>query len=200
MNRLLKMLIWLSIAISTSCAISKKENERIDQLLSQQSKEIEIPKADSITTEMLRKFEVHATQKLEDIYDYLELLGNKSYSEGMKDEIKISALELFYHANSSVLLFDETSEEPRSVEEALNVYEEETSNAPLSVSKIEIVKPLSQAGKDLFMGQMSFDLTIGKEDEAKVMRKNVDFSLRKVEKGLGKESIIIWEIFLEGIR
>ncbi len=193
------MLIWFSVAINISCAISKKENERIDKLLSQQSKEIEIPKADSITKEMLRKFEVRATQKLEDFYDYLELLGNESYGESMKDEIKISAQGLFYNANSSVILFDERSEYPRPVEETLNGYEESSKGEPISVGKIEIAKPLSHAGKDLFMGQMSFDLTIGKEEEATVMQKKADFSLRKVEKGFGKESIVIWEIFLEGI-
>lgn len=189
---------WMLI-VCMSCAISKKENERMDKLLSQQASPPEIKIADTLTTDMLQKYEIRAVQKLEEFYDYLYLLSNDAYDETMKVEIRTSAMGLFYDVDKSIIPLDATDGEGKVVEMCLLDQQASAEDSDLSISSIEIITPLQLSDIDRYDGQLSFKLTIGKEEDQKDMSKSAAFSLRKIEKTIGTESVKIWEVFLERI-
>jgi hypothetical protein len=199
MNKIwINMGFWMLI-VYMSCAISKKENERMDKLLSQQATPPEIKIADTLTADMLPNYEVRAVQKLEEFYDYLYLLSNDAYDKTMKSEIRTSAMGLFYDLDKSIIPLDATDGEGKPVEMFLLDQQESAADSDLSISSVEIITPLQLSATDRYDGQLSFQLSIGKEGHQKNLSKSAAFSLRKIEKTIGTESIKIWEVFLERI-
>lgn len=183
---------------SMSCAISKKENERMDKILSQQATPPDFKFVDTPTADMLRNYEIRAIQKLEEFYDYFVLLSNDAYAESMKSEIRTSALGLFYDVHEPINPLDPSVDEDKTVEMFLFDQQEAEEN-DLSLSTMEIVTPLQISSPDSYTGQLTFQLTLGKEGDQKMISKSAVFTLRKIEKTIGIESVIVWEVFLEGI-
>jgi len=198
MNRINVNFIWLVLLVATSCAISKKENERIEKLLSQQSTHVEIPHADSLTQEMLRKYENRAIQKLEDFYDYLGLLGNKNYGASMKQEIVISAQSLFYDPDTGINPFDSTRSKNYSVATCLENQQKATIE-DFSVLEIGITDSLKLKNSNHYEGMISYLLALGQNEDRALIQKQAIFSLRKINKKIGNDSLEIWEVLLERI-
>lgn len=200
MNRVINVISLWVLVFSISCAISKKENERVEQLLNAPAKPIQSGSVDSLTTEKLEGFEVRAVQKLEDFYDYLGFLSGDNFDDAMKDEIRFSAIGLFYDPKASVCPVDiEGNKDAFTVERFLADSVIGAVSQNLSVSSSEIIKPLEFVSESHYKGQVAFQLKLGRDSDSKVISKKADFSLRKIDKNLGSESVKIWEVFLEGI-
>ncbi len=200
MNKVISFVgLWVLI-FAMSCAISKKENERVEQLLDTSSKPVQLTSADSLTKERLKGFEGRAEQKLDDFYDYLTFLSGGNYDDAMKDEIRFSALGLFYDPKASVCPVEiKGVNDSFPVESFLADSVVNTLPKNLSISSFEIIRPLEFVTEAYYHGQLAFELKVGKEDEGRVLSKKADFSLRKINKKLGKESVKTWEVFLESI-
>lgn len=198
MNRKKIMYIWIVLLVASSCAISRKENERIEKLVSQQASKVEIPIVDSLTQDMLSKYENRAIQKLEDLYDYLGLLGNANYGLSMKEEIKISAKELFFDPVVEINPFDSIELEKSPLITCLE-RQQNMAVEDFSISSVEIDESLKLESKNNYEGQISYFLMIGKDEDGVQIRKKANFSLRKIEKNIGNDSVKIWEVFLESI-
>jgi hypothetical protein len=181
-----------------SCAISKKENERLDKILSQQSTPSEIKFVDKPNADMLRNYEIRAIEKLEEFYDYFVMLSHDAYEESMKSEIRASALGLFYNVNERIHPLDPSLGEAKTVERCL-MDQQETDENDVSVSSIEITTPLQISAAAHYEGQLSFQITLGKEGNQKIISKSAAFTLRKIKKTIGTESVLIWEVFLDRI-
>ena len=198
MNRINLNLIWIILLIASSCAISRKENERIEKLLGQQAAQADTPMADSLTQEVLIKYEDRAIQKLEDFYDYLTLLGNASYGKSMKEEIVISALGLFFDSAIEINSFGALSSQKFSLISVLEI--QQSSPVPdFTISHFEISESLKLKSTSNYAGQISYLLVLGKEEDRVDYKKHANFCLRKIDKKIGNKSIEIWEVFLEDI-
>ncbi len=204
MNRIFHI-VWIGMIIYfSSCAISKKENERIDKMLSSQA----IPFAmdaslvsDSLSQENLRNFELRAIQKVIDLYDYLAILGDANYKKSIREEIKNSAEDQFFDAHTPIQPFidDTRLKEYISVEMYLDqVLFEKNSNLNI-ITNVKISQILESVNKHLFIGKISFELRTETEGNEGGKSKYVDFSLRKIEKDFGNESLRIWEVYLDRI-
>ena len=200
MNKYLNAIVlWLFIFLM-SCAISKKENDRFEQLLNSQSNLDIYEYVDSLTLEQLQSFEVHSAQKLEDFYDYLALLSNEKISIVVKEEIRYSALKLFYNPNLSIIPFKiNQGTEGLSLSEYLLAVPETNIDDNGSVSSLEIIKPLEYVQKYHYEGSFAFQIKIDKDNASEILFKKAHFSLRKIEKEIRNETFEMWEVFLDKI-
>jgi hypothetical protein len=200
MNKYLNAIVlWLFIFLM-SCAISKKENDRLEQMLNSRSNLDIYEYADSLTLEQLQSFEVHAAQKLEDFYDYLALLSNEKISIVVKEEIRYSALKLFYNPNSYIVPFKiNQGTEGLSLSEYLLAVSETNIDDNVSITSLEISRPLEYIQKYHYEGSLAFQIKISKDNFTEILYKKADFSLRKLDKKNQNESVEVWEVFLDKI-
>ncbi len=202
MNKTLKLFLLILVISFMSCAISKKENERIENLIARQ----EIPSdnsliSDTITDEKLQHYEIRAIQKLEDFYSYLALLGNDNYTTSLKEEVRNSAVGLFFDTMGTINPFENSRDSSGSI--SVEQFLSQQLTDPLYIQFVpvnpQISASLELSDKNAFTGSIVFQV-INKEDpESKRITKYADFSLRKVEKSFGNESMHIWEVFLDNI-
>jgi hypothetical protein len=198
-KRLNAILICLSIFLM-SCAISKKENDRFEQILNLQSNLDNYEYADSLTLEQLQNFEVHAAQKLEDFYDYLSLLSNDKISDVVKEEIRYSAVKLYYDPNLSIVPFQINNEtEGLSLSEYLMAVSVTHNDENGSITSLEIIKPLEYVQKYHYEGSLAFQIKIDKDNASEILHKKADFSLRRMDKEIRNETVEMWEVFLDKI-
>ncbi len=198
-KRLNAILIWLSIFLM-SCAISKKENDRFEQILNLQSNLDNYEYADSLTFEQLQNYEVHAAQKLEDFYDYLALLSNDKISAVVKEEIRYSAVKLYYDPDLSIVPFKTNlGTEGLSLSEYLLAVSVTNNDEKASITSLEIIKPLEYVQKYHYEGSFAFQIKIDKDNASEILHKKADFSLRKMEKEIRNETFEMWIVFLDKI-
>jgi len=199
MNSYTRNLIIVCL-LSASCAISKKENERIDQMLSEQAKPLELQIEDSLTTDLLAKFETRAIQKLQEFYDYLSLLRDDRYDQSMKEEIRYSASGLFLSSDQIIAPLVPENHSEASVDEMLMKSQQKPFLEQFEIVSIEVDQPLTQISQKVYQGELNYELKVGKASEVISYKKRATFSLRKIEKNLGGESLEVWEVFLNQIQ
>ena len=198
MNKILINIGFWMMILLTACAISKKENERLEKIVSQQNSNATFNFDDSLTVDRLEYYEIHAIQKLEDFYEYLDLLSKEIYDDTVKNEIRFSAKELFYNPVVLIRPFDfETADYALSVDSCLfhpwNILQD---NKIVLIS-VKVAQPLEHVDENLYVGQISFELKVEAGD--KVISKKADFSLRKIVNNNGIDTISSWKIFLDKI-
>lgn len=188
----------------SSCAISKKENERIDKMLNSQTIPFVVDASlvsDSLSPNNLRNFELRAIQKVIDLYDYLAIMGDDSFKKSIREEIRNFAEDQFFDAHTAIQPFIDNArlKEEISVEIYLDQVLIETKTSTNIITNVKISQLLEQVNVDLFIGKTSFELSKETDGNVGAKSKYVDFSLRKIDKDFGDESLRIWEVYLDRI-
>lgn len=197
MNNLRHILILLFAVFSIGCAISKKENERLNKKNSGQVfSETMSLMGDTISKENLQYFENRVIQKLVDFYDYLNILGHESFNSTIMGEVRSSAEKLFYNSQITINPYGIQQSEILLKTVELLVDENYGDNALpiLGILNVEIIEGLHLLDDGYFAGKLQFDI---KNDlDAVIVTKEATFSLRRIEKKFGEESVLVWEVFL----
>jgi len=193
-------LILLLIFVFAACAISKKENERLEKKDSGKefSNDITMP-GDTVSKENLKYFENRAIQKLIDFYDYLNMLGHDNFNNTIMEEIRSSAGKLFFDPKIKINPYIADPQVAKSQTLVLLLKENIGDNAlpEIDILNVEIAKELQSQEAEYFKGILNFDI---KNDEASIIvTKEATFSLRKIEKKFGEDSVMVWEVFLDCI-
>lgn len=197
MINLRHILILLIALFSIGCAISKKENERLDKKNSGHvfSEMISLM-GDTISKENLQYFENRVIQKLVDFYDYLNILGHESFNSTIMGEVRSSAEKLFYNSQITINPYRIQPQENllKSVELLIDENYGDNALPVIGILNVEITEGLHLLADGYFAGKMQFD--IKNDMDAVIVTKEATFSLRKVEKKFGQESVLVWEVFL----
>ena len=191
------MIICITL-LSGSCAISKKENDRFDKIDAGQIMSNTLTN-DSVSQESLRHFEDRAIQKLVDFYDYLNILGHDNFNEDIMDEVRFSAEKLFFYAEEVIDPFMIRHQElpVKSIRLLLTENSGENPLPEMEILNVEIIDKLQRNEHGFYVGELSFD--IKSNTDAVIVSKQGVFSLRKIDKKFGSETIKVWEVFLDRI-
>lgn len=200
MSELVKYICFATLMFLMSCAISRNENERVDNLINDEQLSSKAELTDSLTSEVLSRYETRAIQKLEDFYDYLNLLCSEQYDVDVKLEIRKMAAALFYDDQVLINPFH-LSEQVNSlpVIDYLDLHSNESASSDLVINEVEVQEHLSKKSKDVFVGRMIFRLRYSSDLSASEKRKYADFSMRRITKVINTEKSEIWEVYLDKV-
>jgi len=160
--------------------------------------------SDTLSNASLRAFEGMGGMKLADLGDYLMILGDTAVAETFREKAREMIRGLFLSENSVVRLTGQ--ENPGIREVSVNTLLNPVKGNPVISGKIipdsvRVKQPLKWIGKAIYAGTLSFAYI--PEDK---MNKNgpgpasvsgtVDFLVTRHEKNFGKDTLMIWDVFL----
>lgn len=149
----------------------------------------------------LPAFERRAAQKVKDMFNYIEIISNKTYDETLRQEALKMCLDLF-EKGSTVKSGILTGEKAKSYELASffkAVFNTELAPIELSVSTIKTLKPLAyNEAKSAYTGSLELHLDIVWKGKAQHFQKDyiMEFQLKKVSKRFGTTTEQVWEVLL----
>lgn len=193
------ILLGFTIISSMACAISKNEKDPISKTNGQQAVANNTLAKDSISHDNLKHFEDRAIQKVIDFYDYIDILGHDDFNNAIKDKVRSSAEALFYNPQSLVDPFaDPNGTGLTSLHLLLQEMDIENAPPELDILNIEIIEKFKLINESHYAGTMQLD--IRNKSASIIITKEIDFSLRKIEKKFGNETMEIWEAFIDKIQ
>jgi hypothetical protein len=196
MNRWFELTGIVMIFLFSSCAISKKENERMVETLREPAVLPEIVGVGTPDSVMLASYENRAMQKLEDFYDYANLLMREDYSDELKGEIRASANSLFSDPAALARPFEGADSYPRPLSSCLSGLQADGSKKNFSPKAIKLLDPLVQISDNRYDGRLLFLLEVQKNGDLRILNKTVRISLQKIKKSTGSRSYVLWEVYL----
>lgn len=143
--------------------------------------------SDKLTSSELDAFEKRAVQKLEDFYNYLEVISNPGYDKTLREEAKKQALELFSGNECRV----DGIKVGTLLDSCINITQE-TKSFNVEDARVKEKFPL-QAGVAGYSGSMEFRLSSASSSSA---AKQASILLIKTEKIFGTEKKQVWTVFL----
>jgi len=161
-----------------------------------------------LSPETLKAFEMSASRKLTDLADYFRIYSDKSVDITFKNQARQMIIELF--ADSTMMINRKITEAGKQGNVSLTdfldrqVAEKEFTGAPVFDS-ISVSRHLTRTGESRYSGSLSFVRTIsvhspeGQELKNRT-RLSAGFCAMKKNKSFGKDTLMIWSVFLGEIK
>ena len=200
-------LIFLYLLITAkSCDNHERSDDARDQvrLTSTRDSILSTFESDTLSNASLRAFEVTARINLSDFNDYLTILNDTSVAGIFREKAR-EMIRMLFISENSVLRFtnpDNLGKREISVKQLL-AYGKGCSIpfGKIITDSIRIERSLHQAGDSIYVGKLSFSYIPAMEKTSKKLKQalavgTVDFIVTKHEKNFGKDTLMIWDIFL----
>jgi hypothetical protein len=147
--------------------------------------------AEILDENSLKAFEKRAEQKLEDFYNFLEVVSTPSYDMKLRQDAKKQALELFSGKECTV----EGVKVEKLLDSCLALTQKTKSNV---MGKISIRKKFPSVPDVVgYSGMLDFMLFTGSSQS---VTKEASMMLIKTEKLFGSERKQVWTVYLCGIK
>ena len=152
---------------------------------------------DRLSEAQLSAFEIRAQQKLRDLVDYLNIVGNSSLDSAFRQEAARQAEALLAPPST-----EEEAEKESFIFEASGIYTlPEFMRAfpdTLLITSLTVDQPLELNGSQ-YRGQLSFKSSTAGDDEESTEHQ-ARMVVQKVTKAFGEETEEVWEVLLEDIQ
>ena len=157
--------------------------------------------SDSLSDSTIRAFESRAIQKISDLRDYISILSDTSLDKTFKQQARAMALKLFISKNCTLPSPLNSGDEIIKISDLLDSLKSGSAeNLRLSVNSTDISEH-AQKQEKTYQGIVIFDMRY-KGGEVRFREKTkvqCTFSIKKTKKAFGKETKLIWEVFLGNI-
>ncbi|MCH8330179.1 MAG: hypothetical protein IH946_02185 [Bacteroidetes bacterium] len=150
-------------------------------------------KSDVLADEALDAFENRAMQKLEDFYNFVEIIRGSTTDSVLNRQAKRLALNLFSNSDCSIII---PEKEITIIDYLESQRSEDFGKLNTSIFNVTVSDPLTLMDDVTFAGKLSFQLQGSKKGSVEQGKKSVFIMLRKVPKSFGKEEQLIWQVFL----
>ncbi len=135
---------------------------------------------DTLNSQQKELFGKRAIQKLEDYYNYVEIISNKNYDAALRDHAKTLASELFLDKKNTGLILDSISSTP-------------SDSSAVSINNIAIKSIPKMINDSLYKGSLMFEEKV----HNKIQARYTGFIIKKVTKNFGQEQSLVWETYLD---
>ncbi len=160
---------------------------------------------DSLSPERLKAFEVRATQKLKDLYDYFRMMLDTSIEKSFKLQAKQMMLALFESPESSIVVALDEGDKPQkmTVSDFANKL---TSASPINLKfEIEKIRTNTEIEKGtIYKGELIYTQTIYRMEGSNPViiqhgATKVKYVIKRIKKQFGNTQKEVWEVLLGDI-
>ena len=199
-------LVILLFTSVISCGPSGSKNDGHDSINKYSLQDINL-ELDSLSIRNIDAFEQRAIQKLQDLRDYFEILSDSTIETEFKNQALIMAEDLFANQDNSITFkFDENND---STSENVNTFFNSMQNGTFGMLSFEIhdislIQNIQKLNDMEYRGAVNFRLIITTRQKNEPSRKSrmrmqCEIIAKKIQKQFGKESKLVWEVFLGNI-
>ena len=203
------LLIYL-LTTAKSCDRQEQYDESVDQLSVERAQDSikSIFESDTLSIVSLHAFEATAKIRLADFSDYLVIVDDTSVAETFREKAKKMIRGLFISENSVIRCTNPDnhgSEEIPILQLLKDSKEPRTYFERIIKDSIRIKDPLKMAGDSNYIGKLSFSFVAPRQKTSKNLKQptgygTIDFIVTRHEKMFGKDTLIIWDVFLGSIQ
>jgi hypothetical protein len=200
------LVLFYLLTTAKSCDRQEQDDDSRDQarIKSAQDSLRSTFASDTLPGASLRAFEATAKIRLADFSDYLSILADTSVDAAFRNKAREMILALFISENSVLWLTGPGNQGRRevSVKQVLASAEEGAAMlGKIMPGSIVAQNPLQRAGDSIYTGQLSFSYIPSGHDPEKTPEQKpaggtLNFLLAKHKKAFGKDTLMVWEVFL----
>jgi hypothetical protein len=179
--------IFLFVAFTLlSCGRAMEKEEKMKEQDSSVLSENTIDKTeldfltDSLSDKQKELFGKRAIQKLEDYYNYIEILSNKNYDTTLRNHAMVLATELFLDKKNIEPIIDSYSNNSTD-SIAVSIHNVSISSVPVTITD------------STYRGELVFEERI--KNKTKIQ--HINFIIKKGNKHFGQEEHSVWETYLD---
>ncbi len=203
------LLIYL-LTTAKSCDHQEQFDESVDQFNVKRAQDSikSIFESDTLSMVSLHAFEATAKIRFADFSDYLVIAEDTSAAETFREKAKKMIRGLFISENSVIRCKNPDnhgSEEIPILQLLKEGKEPRTYFERIIKDSIRIKDPLKMAGDSNYIGKLSFSFVAPRQKTSKNLKQpigggTIDFLVTRHEKMFGKDTLIIWDVFLGSIK
>ena len=163
---------------------------------------------DTLSLASLKAFEVRASQKLKDVYDYAQIILDPSIEKSFKNQAKQMMLALFDNEGTTIEITLNENEKPQAIPIKNFINNLLNTNSPKPIFDIKDIKPSKEIRKynkdNAYRGQLTFLQTIYRTDNSKPViiqfgKMTASYFIIRVKKEFGASTKEVWEVLLGNI-
>ncbi len=203
------ILIYL-LTTAKSCDRQELYDESVDQFSAKRAQDSikSIFESDTLSMVSLQAFEATAKIRLADFSDYLVIVDDTSVAETFREKAKKMIRGLFISENSVIRCSNPDNHKSTEIP-ILQLLKEgkepQTDFERIIKDSIRIKDPLKIAGDSNYIGKLSFSFVAPRQKTSKSLKLpigcgTIDFLVTRHEKMFGKDTLIIWDVFLGSMK
>ena len=200
MSNRFKMIICIGmLGISGSCATASREDVSViaESPMERQSSPALLEKQlknEKLSPQVLNAFELKAVTKLEECYEYFQLISNPEYDTTFRKEAIKQTLSLFSEESVPLTTGMNTTTAPVSMF-LQELFEGKWGETTYQVSQIAWKSPLESTEDTIYIGQVTYRLMLNGQyvSEMPIVQ---DVIVKKVYTSFGAEVKKVWKVFL----
>jgi len=163
--------------------------------------------SDTLPVASLRAFEGMAVIKLSDFSDYLTILRDTSKAKPFRDKAREMIRGLFISENSIVRISDPDTSGTREVTIKQLLRDGDKGSEPFGkiiIDSIRTKQDLKRNGDSIYVGKLSYSYFYNRHNPAiasnpSPVNGTIEFFLVHHQKIFGKETMMVWDVFLGNI-